>query len=397
MEATPSGGDRLFAGVPGREPGSNSPGQELKESQAMRARALLSSPGTSPQSAEKFRSDGLRAKPAIWYLIVSAALTASAGVAGEPLFFVEDFCSCSGGGSTIQCGVPFYTVYGSSVQATPEGLELENSSDWVAAFFVGPSVSGAPIYSEFSVRARVRRQRLVGSIGIATRHTSDSSSYNAELGTNNEYYPGGGVFLYRGGGGIYIIERLTRIDFNPFDEDVILQVDVHQASQTSQNLKVWAWSASAERQQDPCCDGNGDTDVLPGRIAFFSTKDQNEPGSDPTIWRYVMVFPLGEEPFLRGDANGDGAVDISDAVRILGYLFTGDAEPACLDAADANDSAAVDISDPIYLLGHLFLGGPAPDDPFDPEGTCGVDPTPLDGLSCLSYEPCESYERQCDE
>ena len=88
--------------------------------------------------------------------------------------------------------------------------------------------------------------------------------------------------------------------------------------------------------------------------------------------------------FVRGDANGDGALDLSDAIASLSYLFTGGEAPGCLKAADANGKDGVDISDPIHLLGFLFLGGAGPAAPF-PE--CGSEPEESD-LSCESYSRC---------
>ncbi|MBI4583248.1 MAG: right-handed parallel beta-helix repeat-containing protein [Planctomycetes bacterium] len=90
----------------------------------------------------------------------------------------------------------------------------------------------------------------------------------------------------------------------------------------------------------------------------------------------------GPEPpnvhFRRGDANEDGDVDITDAIRVLEFLFLGGVEISCHDAADIDDSGAVDISDPIYLLQHLFLRG---DPPLAPFPGCGGDPT-ADVLPC---------------
>ena len=50
-----------------------------------------------------------------------------------------------------------------------------------------------------------------------------------------------------------------------------------------------------------------------------------------------------------------------------------DCELDCEDAADANDDEALDISDAIYVLGSLFVGGAPPPPPFP---DCGADPTP---------------------
>jgi hypothetical protein len=82
-------------------------------------------------------------------------------------------------------------------------------------------------------------------------------------------------------------------------------------------------------------------------------------------------------PFRRGDAAGDGGIDITDAIRILGVLFLAGEGLSCDDAADVNDDGKVDISDPIGLLGHLFLGDAPPPPPAGETG----DPTP-DLLGC---------------
>ncbi|NRA74323.1 MAG: hypothetical protein HRU16_00155 [Planctomycetes bacterium] len=81
--------------------------------------------------------------------------------------------------------------------------------------------------------------------------------------------------------------------------------------------------------------------------------------------------------FRRGDQNGDGGLDISDALSLLGYIFS-NGPSNCMDAADANDDGAVDVSDAVRVLLHLFgNSGPLP----APHGACGSDPT-ADALGC---------------
>jgi len=88
--------------------------------------------------------------------------------------------------------------------------------------------------------------------------------------------------------------------------------------------------------------------------------------------------------FVRGDSVPDGAIDLTDAVGTLGYLFLGSGELPCLAAADANDDGEIDLTDPICVLGHLFLGaGPLP----APFPDCGAGRA--GGLGCASYPPCE--------
>ena len=89
--------------------------------------------------------------------------------------------------------------------------------------------------------------------------------------------------------------------------------------------------------------------------------------------------------FRRGDANGDGSVDVSDAVTVLQYLFEGFAL-GCVDAADFSDSGSVNIADPVGIVGFLF-GGEAP--PAAPYPGCGIDPTDTDALpSCQTPSSC---------
>lgn len=91
-------------------------------------------------------------------------------------------------------------------------------------------------------------------------------------------------------------------------------------------------------------------------------------------------------PFLRGDANADGGVNLADAIFGLSSLFQiGGPKLACLDAGDANDDGNFAISDPVYTLSFLFtLGSPPPPPPF---ATCGIDPTD-DPLECSDYPGC---------
>ena len=110
---------------------------------------------------------------------------------------------------------------------------------------------------------------------------------------------------------------------------------------------------------------------------------------------FFSPLSAGGADFVRGDANDDGAIDITDGVFTLNWLFAGGSEPGCLSAADANDNGQVDLSDAVYTLGFLFMGGRAPADPFP---DCGEDPT-ADELGCarsarcgdaVAGEPCEA-------
>ena len=98
----------------------------------------------------------------------------------------------------------------------------------------------------------------------------------------------------------------------------------------------------------------------------------------------LASLSVGAEDFRRGDANGDGAIDLSDSVRVLFGLFGGERLP-CEDAADLDDSGVLDLSDAIYGLAYMFLGGPAP---LSPGLACGFDPI-SDPLGCDRHPPCD--------
>jgi hypothetical protein len=80
----------------------------------------------------------------------------------------------------------------------------------------------------------------------------------------------------------------------------------------------------------------------------------------------------GAPVFLRGDCDGSGEVNLTDAIASLIHLFQSGRRWQCDDACDADDSGEINITDPLVVLNYLFLAGPPPGAPF-PE--CGVDPT----------------------
>ena len=68
------------------------------------------------------------------------------------------------------------------------------------------------------------------------------------------------------------------------------------------------------------------------------------------------TITIDAEKFLRGDANGDGVVDVKDAARISQYLLNiATIEDANMKKADANADDTVDVKDAArisqYLLG----------------------------------------------
>ncbi|MEE9441435.1 MAG: SBBP repeat-containing protein [candidate division Zixibacteria bacterium] len=61
-----------------------------------------------------------------------------------------------------------------------------------------------------------------------------------------------------------------------------------------------------------------------------------------------------------GDANGDGDVNVGDAVYIISHVFKGGPAPNPIEAGDANWDGDCNVGDAVYLINHVFKGGPGP-------------------------------------
>jgi hypothetical protein len=64
--------------------------------------------------------------------------------------------------------------------------------------------------------------------------------------------------------------------------------------------------------------------------------------------------------YVCGNANGDGDVNVGDAVFLINYVFKGGPAPDPLEAGDANCDGQVNVGDAVYLISYVFKGGPEP-------------------------------------
>ncbi|MGQ9590524.1 MAG: golvesin C-terminal-like domain-containing protein [Planctomycetota bacterium] len=191
-----------------------------------------------------------------------------------------------------------------------------------------------------------------------------------------------------GFGGDYLFSSVQReetasAEFRPFlPDDGLYAVSVWYVAGSNRSSGAKAFVVSAAGTEvlriDQTSGGGRWKDL--GVFRFRSggsgyLKLSNEAPSGSVVIADAVRFELvaADPKFVRGDANADGTADLSDAVRILGWLFLGEAPPPCSDAADANDSGAVDLSDAVAILAHLFLGAEPLPPPFPGAGT---DPTP---------------------
>ncbi len=68
-------------------------------------------------------------------------------------------------------------------------------------------------------------------------------------------------------------------------------------------------------------------------------------------------------PCKCGDADGNGSFNISDAVRLINYIFAGAAAPNPICRGDADGNGSVNISDVVRLINYIFAGAAAPQCP----------------------------------
>ncbi len=90
--------------------------------------------------------------------------------------------------------------------------------------------------------------------------------------------------------------------------------------------------------------------------------------------------------FIRGDVDASGKMNLVDAVRVFRFLFLG-VQVDCADAVDANDDGALDTTDGIHVISYVFLNGAPPAPPFP---DCGEDPTD-DEWTCNRFAPCPVF------
>jgi len=127
-------------------------------------------------------------------------------------------------------------------------------------------------------------------------------------------------------------------------------------------------------------DGDGDLDAFVPKSGSFGFPDIQ-------FQYYVLfndTFASDDAPmaWLRGDPDGSGVPDISDALFMLRHIFLGDRGPTCEAAGDVNGSMGMDFSDAIALLVHILLGGYQPAAPYPDFGDGALTSQPDLVLSC---------------
>jgi hypothetical protein len=278
----------------------------------------------------------------------------------------------------VREGASFQFTFEGSVEA-PEEMDAE---------FRLSSVRGAPgfpVTVPFSINANAATQGFSFSIdfdedvlrgsSVERLHQTPAGNWGFwkyHIDNANETPGNGGVDEgYIAGGAVFSFENeCSNIPANTPTDVLAFHFDV---------LPETSASGSELRFLDGGRTGGGSASAASNQLWAFGTPVGPELASSFVFINGLVAIAPDISVFVRGDSNGDGRVDVSDARRTLGYLFLGEAAPACLDAADANDDGIILITDPIFTLNYLFTGGKALPPPNPAEGE---DPTE-DALGCL--------------
>ncbi len=94
------------------------------------------------------------------------------------------------------------------------------------------------------------------------------------------------------------------------------------------------------------------TPVKANQTSFTARVQDQASGTSGKAYTFMV--------YMNGDADGSDAVNISDAVYIIAYIFSGGSAPVPAGRGDTNCSGSVNISDAVYLISYIFSGGPAP-------------------------------------
>jgi hypothetical protein len=83
---------------------------------------------------------------------------------------------------------------------------------------------------------------------------------------------------------------------------------------------------------------------------------QGDKGKNVLISNLIPLY----QTHVSGDANGDGAVTVSDVVFLTNYVLYGGVEPRPSASGDPNEDCVIDMTDVIYLINYVLYQGPTP-------------------------------------
>ncbi len=137
--------------------------------------------------------------------------------------------------------------------------------------------------------------------------------------------------------------------------DLVPQKITENPSSSSDHASFWNYGFPAILGHEDYQDWNPHLHSTQDRVSAFNNAYYVE-----FVKAAVASISIFGNPFITGDANGDGGINIADASYLINYLFAEGPAPDPLEAGDANCDGRVDIADVVYIINYLFTGGPPP-------------------------------------
>ncbi len=99
-----------------------------------------------------------------------------------------------------------------------------------------------------------------------------------------------------------------------------------------------------------------------GTLVLGSTIGQSAAGTSSlgTLTLQSGFWQNFEQDYLCGDIDGSGAINISDVVYLIAYIFTAGPAPQPPAAADVDCDGMISIADAVYMVEYIFTHGEAP-------------------------------------
>lgn len=200
-------------------------------------------------------------------------------------------------------------------------------------------------------------------------------------------YTGSMLWTYSAGGGSFRGAAIADVDSNGI-LDVVFGADdgILRALRGNNGKVVWTYNLQAhygrtfEMDHAPVIadfnnDGKLDVFIVGGYVnnsqpnlnhgRAYALSTDNGTGPGWPMFRHDLRHSgnfYGFVSFIRGDANGDSSVTLSDVVFLINYLYYSGPTPNPLESGDANCDSTIDLIDVVYLINYIFESGPAPCD-----------------------------------
>ncbi len=105
--------------------------------------------------------------------------------------------------------------------------------------------------------------------------------------------------------------------------------------------------------------GNYFADAVYQNATLYVPMRSLERYKNAAVWsnfQHIEGVDTGDDPFMRGDVNGDGLVNVGDVTALIGIVLGGSATAADCPAGDMNDDGNLTVADVTALISYVLAG-----------------------------------------